>query len=114
MENEALELAMALGRADETERENLRVLCRAAVQAWTARLRPGVRAEDCGPALALAAAWTALAMLGEEEDVRRFSAGDLTIETGGGERGGRLRRQAEQIMAPYRKDDGFVFRGVRG
>ena len=72
-----------------------------------------MRAEDCGPALALAAAWTALAMLGEE-DVRRFSAGDLTIETGGGERGGRLRRQAEQIMAPYRKDDGFVFRGVRG
>ena len=52
-------------------------------------------------------------MLGEE-DVRRFSAGDLTIETGGGERGGRLRRQAEQIMAPYRKDDGFAFRGVRG
>ena len=113
MENEALELAMALGRMDETERENLRVLCRAAVQDWTARLRPGVYAEDCGPALALAAAWTALAMLGEE-DVRRFSAGDLTIETGGGERGGRLRRQAEQIMAPYRKDDGFVFRGVRG
>ena len=113
MENEALELAMALGRMDETERENLRVLCRAAVQDWTARLRPGVRAEDCGPALALAAAWTALAMLGEE-DVRRFSAGDLTIETGGGERGGRLRRQAEQIMAPYRKDDGVVFRGGRG
>lgn len=113
MENEALKLAMALGCMDEAERENLRVLCRAAVQDWTARLRPGVCAEDCGPALALAAAWTALAMLGEE-DVRRFSAGDLTIETGGGERGGRLRRQAEQIMAPYRKDDGFVFRGVRG
>ena len=60
-----LELALAAGGGD---RALLEPLCNAAVRAWTARLREGLTAEDCGEAFPCAAAFTAaadLAALGE-------------------------------------------------
>ena len=115
MENRVLELAAALGRVEESERERLRPLCRAAVLEWSGRLREGLRPEDCGSAFPMASAWWALALLDARENVKRFSAGDLTVETGTEYgRGGTLRRSAEALMRPYVRDECFAFRGVQG
>lgn len=46
------------------------------------------------------------------DGVTSFSAGDLTVHTGG-DGAGAMRRQAERLMAPYLAD-GFAFRGVLG
>ena len=46
--DEALTAAVALYGEQE---ENLSLLCRAAVDSYTARLREGLTAEDCGSAL---------------------------------------------------------------
>ena len=69
--------------------------------------------EACGPAFPVAAAWLVLAGLEAGTDgVTSFSAGDLTVHTGG-DGAGAMRRQAERLMAPYLAD-GFAFRGVLG
>ena len=71
-------------------------------------LRPLCQA---GPAVPVAAAWLVLAGLEAGTDgVTSFSAGDLTVHTGG-DGAGAMRRQAERLMAPYLAD-GFAFRGV--
>lgn len=114
MGKESAALAMALGHVGEEERENLLLLCQAAEQELTQRLKEGVAAEDCSASLALAAAWMALEALEERDGVESFSAGDMTIRTAGNRGNGRLRRQAEQVMAPYLRDDQFCFRGVQG
>ena len=44
-----------------------------------------------------------------------FTAGEVSIRRrDGGERGKALRLQAMQVMRPWLRDEGFVFRGVRG
>ncbi len=98
------------GRGNE---ELLRPLYQAAEREMAGRLREGLSPEACGPAFPVAAAWLVLAGLEAGTDgVTSFSAGDLTVHTGG-DGAGAMRRQAERLMAPYLAD-GFAFRGVLG
>lgn len=111
IEEEILALAVALGQVSESEQ--LRTLVRAAQEEWAGRLKEGLSPQDCAPAFCAAAAWTALAGLDGTQTVERFSAGDLTVETGGSNPQN-LRQMAEEILRPYLRDIRFVFRGVRG
>lgn len=110
-----MELALALGDVEETERAALKLLCQAAEAELRGQLREGIRPEDCEPAFLAAAAWVALAGLyaGRSAGVSSFSAGDLTIHQEGGE-GAALLAHAKRVMAPYRADGGFSFQGVKG
>ena len=114
MVQEVLELAMTLGKLEESQ--GLKALCEAAVEALTGELREGVSPEDCGAAFVLGAAWLALAGMETGRDgVESFTAGAVSIRTGGsGEREKALRLQARQVMKPFLRDEGFIFRGVRG
>lgn len=113
MEDEVLALAKSLGQIGEKETQVLGTLCGEACRTLNRRLLPGVTAENCADAYRLAAAWLALAALEESRGgVRRFSAGDLTIEKDSG--GKALENRAWALMRPYVRDDDFVFRGVRG
>ena len=78
---------------------------------------------DCGDALTVACAWGALAAMETAWEhgsgrVVSFSAGDLSVrETAGQtaeESANALRRQAERLMAPYARDEGFAFWEVEG
>ena len=80
------------GRGNE---ELLRPLCQAAEREMAGRLREGLSGLEAGT-----------------DGVTSFSAGDLTVHTGG-DGAGAMRRQAERLMAPYLAD-GFAFRGVLG
>ena len=79
--------------------------------------------EDCDDALTVACAWGALAAMETAWEhgsgrVVSFSAGDLSVrETEGQtaeESANALRRQAERLMAPYARDEGFAFWEVEG
>ena len=106
----------ALGAAGQDEAV-LRTLCQNACNMLDRRLRDGLTAEDCGDAYPLAAAWIALDWLrGSQgmDGVTYLSAGDLTVRREGGGDDGSLSQQAMEIMSPFLRDDGFVFRGVKG
>ena len=106
----------ALGAAGQDEAV-LRTLCQNACDLLDRRLRDGLTAEDCGEAYPLAAAWIALDWLrsGQGLDgVTWLSAGDLTVRRDGGGDGETLFRRAMELMSPFLRDDGFVFRGVSG
>lgn len=116
---EVFKLAKALGRTAAADDETLLTLCALAWEELLGRLREGVAAEDCTPALRMGSAWLALSMLCAGDctgGTESFSAGALTIKRGSGksalERAVALRRQAEQVMAPYLKDREFRFLGV--
>ena len=116
MTEQALELLLALGGAGQDEAV-LRTLCQNACDLLDRRLRDGLTAEDCGEAYPLAAAWIALEWLrgGQGMDgVTYLSAGDLTVRREGGGDDGSLSRRAMELMSPFLRDDGFVFRGVKG
>ena len=106
----------ALGGAGQDETV-LRTLCRNACDMLDRGLRDGLTAEDCGEAYPLAAAWIALDWLrgGQGMDgVTYLSAGDLTVRREGSGDDGSLSRRARELMGPFLRDDGFVFRGVKG
>ena len=112
-----LELALALGGGED--RALLEPLCAAAERAWLARLREGVTAEDCGEALPCAAAFTAAADLAAAEGgAASFSAGDLSVNLGGGQdrarRAEALRQTAERLMEPFVRAAGLWAQGVEG
>lgn len=111
---EVLKLAAALGKREADE--ELSLLCAAAVEELTGMLREGCSPEECGGVFALAAAWMALAGLGAGDDgVESFTAGEVSIrKEDGAQRRKALRMQAMEVMKPYLRDDGFVFRGVKG
>lgn len=121
MNETILTLAVSLSAAGETERSLLELLCSAAEQEWSARLRDGMTAERCREAYVCACAFTAAAGLLEARcsgsPAVSFTAGDVSVrgaaagETAAAVRG--LRRQAERLMEPYAREDSFVFRGVR-
>lgn len=99
----------------------LETLCLAAVSHWTGRLRPGLTASDCRPALLMACALTALAGQSVEEAaangvVNSLRVGALSMTAGASadpqKRAGALRNEAERLMAPYTADIGFAFMGV--
>lgn len=116
MEDKVLELAQSLcqGQADE---DLLATLCREACRRIDSRLRPGVAPADCADAYTVAAAWLALAgwQTGRRGDgVRRFAAGDLSVEKDEGAAAQQLEDRAWALMRPYVQETDFVFRGVRG
>ena len=116
MTEQVLELVQALGGAGQDE-ELLRTLCFAACRALDRRLKDGLTAEDCRGDFPLAAAWLAMDWLRSGqglEGVTALSAGDISVRREGGGDSGKLSERAWEIMAPYLKGDGFVFRGVPG
>ena len=115
MTERIIALAEALGAAGQEEL--LSALCQAARRELEGRLKPGVTPEDCESAFVPAAAWMALAWLNTgtgSEGVTAFTAGDVTIRREGGRESAALLDQAQRLMAPYIRDGGFAFLGVRG
>lgn len=111
-------LCRAMGAAQDQE-ELLLPLVRAVQEQLAARLKEGTFPEDCGPAFPLAAAMTAMDRLSGMTGggaVASFTAGELTIrkETGSGGSDRSLSQEAEGLLAPWLRDNGFVFRGVDG
>ena len=98
----------------EPEREQaLELLCAAAEQQLCTQLLPDMPEERYHESFVCAAAWLALAALGEgrqADGVTGFTAGSLSIQRGGASGAGYcLRLQAQLLMAPYLKDGGFCF-----
>ena len=119
MSERILKLALELTGGGEGDRMLLAALCAVAEDAWLARLREGVAAEDCGEALPCAAAFTAAADLAAGEGgVASFSAGDISVKLdSGGDRAGRtdsLRQAAERLMEPFVRAEGLWAQGVEG
>jgi len=113
---QVLELVQALGGAGQDE-EVLRTLCANACQTLDRRLKDGLRPEDCQGAYPLAAAWLVMDWLRDSrglEGVTSLTAGDISVRRDGASDSGKLSERAFELMGPYLRDDGFVFRGVRG
>lgn len=115
-------IALELSHAAAEESGVLEKLCEAVCGEIEGKLREGISKEDCEGAFICAAAWLAAAALSSVrtngEEISSLRAGDLNVTTRGekerSEQYERLRRQAWELMAPYVKDSGFCFRGVRG
>ncbi len=116
MTGRIMDLARTLGQAAPDEQELLVTLCAAAQRELAGRLREGVVPEDCPEAFALAGAWLALSGLEVSRGAAQpesFSAGDVTVHSGGvGDKARLLREQAERIMSGWIRDDHFLFYGV--
>ena len=104
----------------ECEEALLGLLCAAAEERWTGRLRTGVKPEDCEEALRCACAFTAAAGLLRSRGGSgglRFTAGSVSVRPGGAgetETAARaLEAQAAALMAPWCGEGDFAFRGVR-
>ena len=119
MTEEIMALCRTMG-AEEDQEELLLPLVQVVSDQLAARLRGGAAPEGCGPAFSLAAAMMVMdklaGMTGERGGgVTSFTAGDLTIRRdGGGGTGKSLSQQAEELLAPWLGDTGFVFQGVAG
>lgn len=122
MLDEILTIAGELSKATEDEANVLKMLCAASCAEVEGRLREGVVKEDCEGAFICAAAWLAAAALQSVrtggDELSSLRAGDLSVSVKSqaecGAQYERLRRQAWDLMAPYIKDSGFCFCGVRG
>lgn len=115
MEQQVLELVYSLGKPDQ-EQEVLKLLCRCACDRLDGLLADGVAPGDCGERYPLAAAWMVLDWLEQtqgEGDIVALAAGDLSVRRGQREEG-RLSHRALELLSPYLRDEGFVFRRVRG
>jgi len=116
MTKEILNLCRAMG-ATEDQEELLLPLIQAAQVRLERRLRAGVTPEDCGAAFPLAAAMTAMDSLSRcagGDRVTSFTAGEVSIRTGNSGTQDGLSGQAERMLAPWLKEAGFAFQGVRG
>ena len=93
----------------------LSALCTASTASLAARLKDGLRPEDCKADFIAAASLYALSALETTADVdlaAEFRAGDLTVKRGGSSAASQcLYTQAELMIAPYLKDY-FTFVGV--
>lgn len=122
MTEEIAALAGALVHPAEEQRELLRILAASAQRELTGQLKEGHTPESCGEPFLCAAAMLAAADFGLLTDagngVMSFSAGSVSVSTGGGERteklGALLRRQARRMLRGYVQDEGFAFQGVKG
>ena len=108
--------ALLAGQLEGNQPELLRALCTCAAASLTARLREGLRPEDCKADFVASASLFALAELNsvkDSESLEQITAGDLTIRrVNSGETASNvLRNQANLMIAPYLKDR-FCFRGV--
>ena len=103
------------GSLEAKQEALLRLLCGAASNALTARLRRGITAQDCKADFVAAASLYALAALSEAEGlegVESFTAGDVTLRMGKSTAASAcLRRQADLMISPYCMDT-FSFQGV--
>ena len=103
------------GELEERQYALLRVLCQGAVGSLTARLREGLTPEDCKADFLAAAsllALSALAGIGDGEDMEQIAIGDMTLRPRAGDAASRcLYNQAQFIIAPY-LGDSFSFLGV--
>ena len=103
------------GDLEPRQEELLKLLCGSVVSSLTARLREGLRAEDCLADFIASASLYALAAMSRQTDtarLERITAGDLTLHRSGYDAAANcLRYQAELMIAPYLKDR-FLFRGV--
>lgn len=117
MTQQVLKLAQALGGAGQDE-ELLHTLCAAACRTLDRRLRDGLTAEDCDGAYPLAAAWLVMDWVRGSrglEGITSLTAGDISVRREGPEgSGGRLSQKALELMRPFLREEGFVFRGVSG
>ena len=122
MFEEITSIASELSHATAGEAGVLDKLCAAACQELAGKLREGISKEDCAGAFTCAAAWLAAAALSSAreggEGTSSLHAGDLSVTKRSAaeskQQYERLRKQAWELMAPYVKDSGFCFRGVRG
>ena len=108
--------ALLAGQLEAEQAHMLSVLCTASTASLAARLKDGLRPEDCKADFVAAASLFALAALNGVKDgatLEQISAGDLTIRKGGNTDAASnvLRNQAELMIAPYLKDR-FTFVGV--
>ena len=104
------------GEVDDHEGHILSTLCTAATASLSARLREGLRPEDCRADFVAAASLYALAELNAVKDgaaMEQITAGDLTMrKSASADPASKvLRNQAQLVIAPYLKDT-FCFRGV--
>ena len=103
----------------ECEEALLGLLCAAAEERWTGRLRTGVKPEDCEEALRCACAFTAAAgiLRSRGSGTPGFTAGSVSVRSGGaGEAESAaiaLEVQAARLMAPWCEGEDFAFLGVR-
>lgn len=107
--------ALLAGQLEQSQMEMLRALCAVATSSLAARLKEGLRPEDCKADFIAAASLYALASLNSVKDtgnLEQISAGDLTIRKGSADAASNcLRNQAALMIAPYLKDQ-FSFTGV--
>ena len=108
--------ALLAGQLDGNQPDLLRALCASATASLAARLRDGLRPEDCKADFVASASLFALAELNSVRDgtmLEQVTAGDLTIRKSGSAdpASNVLRNQAGLMIAPYLKDR-FCFRGV--
>ena len=108
--------ALLAGQLEGNQADILNALCASATASLAARLREGLRPEDCKADFVAAASLFALAALNRVKDgtqLEQVTAGDLTLrKSGNGDAASNvLRNQAELMIAPYLKDR-FCFRGV--
>lgn len=108
--------AVLAGELEENQGEVLQALCAASAASLTARLKEGLRPDDCKADFIAAASLFALAALNAVKDAQgleQITAGDLTVRKVGRSDAASnvLRNQAELMIAPYLKDR-FSFRGV--
>ena len=108
--------ALLAGELEEDQRNMLNALCTAATACLSARLREGLRPEDCRADFVASASLFALAELNAVKDgatLEQITAGDLTLrKSAGADPASKvLRGQAQLMIAPYLKDN-FCFRGV--
>ena len=104
------------GQLEEKQEALLRLLCGAAENGLAARLRKGIRPQDCKADFVAAASLYALAAFNCARDgnLEQITAGDLTVKRSADRAdvaSNCLRHQAELMITPYLKDR-FVFRGV--
>lgn len=103
------------GKVDPAKGAMLRTLCHGVTAALTARLRPGLKPEDCKADFIAAGSLFALAALSsvdETSQLEQITVGDVVLKRRGGDTASNcLHNQAELIIAPYVKDR-FAFLGV--
>ncbi len=104
------------------ESDTLYDFCLVAETELENRLKTGVTKESCSGVFIQAAAVLAVSYLNVLEngsgDIESYSAGEVSVRrkstAAAREMYKALREQAETMMAPFLKDDGFFFREVRG
>ena len=117
MSESVLEFARALA-GDDADALVLSAMCSAAAAELEGRLRDGISAASLGEIFVHAAGVLALSMYCAVKDVeklKRFRAGNLSVEYADGEASPEgLRKLAEQMLSAYLADRGFGFLGVEG